>query len=616
MDGTLIDSMPLWKNYVTKYIEEKNLKLRHNPDVERDCRHMHIEEVAAYLSSHYPGYSTPEIRLEEMLAEIKQKYEFGYEHRDINVKPFIGKNFALLKSLKAAGIPMAVATATHRPIAEMILELTGLLPYFDAVLTTAEVGAGKEKPDVYFEAVHVLGGDVTAMSSRWQPWRKPSKAIGTCAVFEDAYICARTAKKAGFYTIVVEDSAARDKADKLRKLADLYVPNGHTVKFENGEFKMNKRDFHYDMPEELIAQTPLRYRDRSRMLCVSKSSDEFKHRQFMSLPYLLDPKDLLVFNDTKVIPARMHGKTYNRADRDYKETKCEILLLKQLTMDELTCTWECMVFPGRVLVPGTSAMIMGNLSAHVLETLPGGNRVIRFTCLRGPMTYALWLAGEMPVPPYIKRELHDREAYNTVYAKNIGSAAAPTAGLHFSHRVFFDLEALGTDTAYVTLHVGAGTFRPVKTENIDDHFMHKESYHVPLETIEKIAACKKRGGRVIAVGTTTVRTLESVNLENADSDLSGETDIFIRPGYEFKVVDGLVTNFHLPESTLIMLVSAFCTREKTLAAYEEAIREKYRFYSFGDAMLILDKFNDMFDADEEEFFYQSHRREYERYNKV
>ncbi len=342
---------------------------------------------------------------------------------------------------------------------------------------------------------------------------------------------------------------------------------------------MLKSDFYYDLPQELIAQTPIEPRDCSRLMKIDRKSGDIIHDRFYNICSYLKKGDLLVMNDSKVFPARIYGTKRSTG------VPIEFLMLKHIELDK----WEVMVRPGRRLKIGTVVDFSEELSAEILEVVEDGNRIVRFDC-KGVFFDVLDRIGQMPLPPYIKEKLKDKDRYNTIYCHREGSAAAPTAGLHFTERVFDSLREKGVDTAFVTLHVGLGTFRPVKEENILDHKMHVEHYSIPSETADKIKECKARGGRVIAVGTTSCRTLESA----ASSDVNGEikavsadTGIFIYPGYEFKAIDGLITNFHLPESTLIMLVSAFLGREKTLAAYKTAIEEKYRFFSFGDCMIIL-----------------------------
>lgn len=341
--------------------------------------------------------------------------------------------------------------------------------------------------------------------------------------------------------------------------------------------KILRSDFYYDLPEERIAQTPIEPRDQSRLMVVDRKSGALEHRRFYELPELLRKGDLLVMNDSKVFPARLYGIKRTTG------VHCEVLLLNRRTED----TWEALVRPGRRLKKGTVVDFSEELSAEILETVEGGNRIVKFH-FEGVFFEILERIGQMPLPPYITEKLKDRSRYNTIYSHELGSAAAPTAGLHFTENVFAGLREKGIDTAFVTLHVGLGTFRPVKEENILDHQMHAEHYTVPTETADKIRECRARGGRVIAVGTTSCRTLEAAARRHGEVvPCSESTDIFLYPGAEFRVIDGLITNFHLPESTLIMLVSAFLGREKTLSAYETAIRENYRFFSFGDAMMIL-----------------------------
>lgn len=336
---------------------------------------------------------------------------------------------------------------------------------------------------------------------------------------------------------------------------------------------MLKSDFFYDLPEELIAQTPVEPRDSSRLMKINRQSGEIVHDRFYNICGYLKKGDLLVMNDSKVFPARIFG-----VKRD-TGVPCELLLLKRRSLDE----WETMVRPGRRLKPGVIVDFPEGLSAEILETVDGGNRLVRFS-YDGDFYDILDRIGQMPLPPYITEKLKDKDRYNTIYCRETGSAAAPTAGLHFTEQVFDKVREMGVDTAYVTLHVGLGTFRPVKEDDILQHKMHTEHYSIPDETAAKIKACKERGGRVIAVGTTSCRTLESAA---QTGKLSDDTSIFIYPCYEFKCIDGLITNFHLPESTLIMLVSAFLGREKTLAAYKTAIEKRYRFFSFGDCMMII-----------------------------
>lgn len=339
---------------------------------------------------------------------------------------------------------------------------------------------------------------------------------------------------------------------------------------------MKTSDFYFDLPEELIAQTPLERRDASRLLCLDRWSGAREHRTFSELPELLHPGDCLVMNDSRVLPARLMGM---------RETGgvVEVLLLRDLGGGR----WECLTRPGRKTRPGTR-LIFGNgeLEAEVLEVAEGGNRIVEFK-YEGIFLEVLERLGKMPLPPYIKVELEDGERYQTVYSKEPGSAAAPTAGLHFTKELLARIADRGVRECFVTLHVGLGTFRPVKAEDIEEHEMHSEFCIMPEETARIITETKRSGGRVVCVGTTSCRTVESFANEDGTMDAkSGWTNIFIYPGYRFKCMDALVTNFHLPESTLIMLVSAFAGRENVLAAYEEAVRERYRFFSFGDAMFI------------------------------
>lgn len=340
---------------------------------------------------------------------------------------------------------------------------------------------------------------------------------------------------------------------------------------------MKTSDFYYDLPPELIAQTPLEQRDGSRLLTLDKRTGETGHGHFYDLPRLLRPGDCLVMNDSRVLPARLLGR------REPTGGAAEVLLL----VDRGDQVWECLVRPGRKVKPGTRLSFgEGALTAEVLETLEGGNRLIRFD-YEGIFLETLERLGKMPLPPYIKEELNDPERYQTVYSRQVGSAAAPTAGLHFTRELLDQIQAMGVSLCYVTLHVGLGTFRPVKEDEITDHEMHAEYCMIPQETADIINRTKQTGGRVVCVGTTSCRTIESWAGEDGTLKASaGWTDIFIYPGYRFKVLDALVTNFHLPESTLVMLVSALAGREHILAAYEEAVRERYRFFSFGDAMFI------------------------------
>lgn len=341
---------------------------------------------------------------------------------------------------------------------------------------------------------------------------------------------------------------------------------------------MTKSDYYFDLPEELIAQTPVEPRDSSRLMCLNRQTGEIAHHHFRDLTELLKPGDLLVVNDSRVLPARLYGQ------KEDTGANIEFLLLEQKEQKR----WEVMVKPGRRAKIG-SRFVFGDglLRAEVLDVLEGGNRLVEFEC-QGNIFSVLDQIGQMPLPPYITEKLQDKERYQTVYSHELGSAAAPTAGLHFTKELMARLESMGVKIAYVTLHVGLGTFRPVKEENILNHKMHSEHYHLPKETADLINETKKNGGRVIAVGTTSCRTLESVATFTGEiKEAEGWTNIFIYPSYEFKVLDGLITNFHLPESTLIMLVSAFAGYEHTMNAYHTAVAEKYRFFSFGDAMLIL-----------------------------
>lgn len=339
---------------------------------------------------------------------------------------------------------------------------------------------------------------------------------------------------------------------------------------------MLRSEFYYDLPQELIAQTPLEPRDRSRLMKIDRRTGEITHDHFYDLADYLREGDLLVMNDSKVFPARIIGV------KEETGVVCEFLLLEQHGND----TWEAIVRPGRRLKRGARVKFSDELTGEVLVVLPDGNRIVKFY-FDGVFFDILDRIGQMPLPPYITEKLKNKDRYNTIYCRETGSAAAPTAGLHFTDRVFDAIRAKGADTAFVTLHVGLGTFRPVKEENILDHKMHVEHFSIPAATAQKIKDCKKNGGRVIAVGTTSCRTLEACAQKYGDvRECSESTGIFIYPGYEFRVIDGLITNFHLPESTLIMLVSAFLGREKTLAAYRTAIEERYRFFSFGDSMFI------------------------------
>ena len=340
---------------------------------------------------------------------------------------------------------------------------------------------------------------------------------------------------------------------------------------------MKTSDFYYDLPQEQIAQTPIEPRDHSRMMVLHKDSDEIEHKHFYDIIDYLNEGDCLIVNDSRVIPARIYG---------YKEdtgAKIEFLLLRQLDGSR----WETLVKPGRKAKPGASFIFGdGLLKATVEEVAEDGNRIVSIEC-EDNIYSTLDKIGQMPLPPYITEKLEDKERYQTVYSHELGSAAAPTAGLHFTNELLERIKAKGVSIGYVTLHVGLGTFRPVKVEDVTKHKMHSEHYEVPAETAELIKTTKAAGKRVIAVGTTSCRTLESVAATGDIRACEGFTDIFIYPGFEFKVLDGLITNFHLPESTLIMLVSAFYGYDKTMKVYEIAVKEKYRFFSFGDAMAIL-----------------------------
>ena len=340
---------------------------------------------------------------------------------------------------------------------------------------------------------------------------------------------------------------------------------------------MKTSDFYYDLPPELIAQTPLEKRDESRLLCLDKATGEWSHHHFYELPDFLRPGDCLILNNSRVLPARLLGRRLPGGGA------CEVLLLQ----DKGDKVWECLVRPGKHLREGARVSFGdGELTAEIAEVLPDGNRLVRFD-YEGIFLEGLERLGKMPLPPYIKEELQDQERYQTVYSKVNGSAAAPTAGLHFTPELLERIAAKGVGVGYVTLHVGLGTFRPVKEDEIEQHDMHSEYCTIPQETADLINRTKANGGRVICVGTTSCRTIESWAGEDGTMTATGGwTNIYIYPGYRFKVMDALVTNFHLPESTLIMLVSALAGREHVLAAYEEAVRERYRFFSFGDAMFI------------------------------
>lgn len=341
---------------------------------------------------------------------------------------------------------------------------------------------------------------------------------------------------------------------------------------------MKKSDFYYDLPQELIAQTPVEPRNSSRLMKIDRQTGKITNDRFYNLCDYLKKGDLLILNDSRVLPARLYGEKKGTG------SGIEFLLLEQKG-DKL---WEIICRPGKKAKEGTEFIFGGGkLTAKVERVKDDGNRIVRFDC-EGSFFSVLDEIGQMPLPPYITEKLEDKERYQTVYSRELGSAAAPTAGLHFTKEMLDDVRRMGADIAYVTLHVGLGTFRPVKEDNILDHKMHSEHFELSAETAEKINRTKASGGRVISVGTTSCRTLESAEMENGlIKPGEGYTDIFIYPGYKFRVIDGLITNFHLPESTLIMLVSAFLGYEKTMNAYRTAVEEKYRFFSFGDSMAIL-----------------------------
>lgn len=340
---------------------------------------------------------------------------------------------------------------------------------------------------------------------------------------------------------------------------------------------MKTSDFNYELPQELIAQVPLERRDGSRLMTLSRETGEISHRHFFDLPQFLKKGDTLVLNDSRVLPARLYGK------RNPTGGAVELLLLKEHTDG----TWECLARPGRKLKPGAEVIFgEGELSATILEDLLEGKKLVQFH-YEGIFLEVLERLGKMPLPPYIKEELQNGERYQTVYSKVVGSAAAPTAGLHFTPELLDEIQAMGVKIAYVTLHVGLGTFRPVSVENVLEHHMHSEFCMISRETADILNETRQKGGRIICVGTTSCRTLESfANEDGSFEEKSGWTDIFIYPGYKFKAMDALVTNFHLPESTLLMLVSAFAGKEHVMNAYHKAVEERYRFFSFGDAMFL------------------------------
>ena len=340
---------------------------------------------------------------------------------------------------------------------------------------------------------------------------------------------------------------------------------------------MKTSDFYYDLPQEQIAQTPIEPRDHSRLMVLHRDNDEIEHCHFYDILDYLDEGDCLIVNDSRVIPARIYGV------KEDTGAKIEFLLLKQLSGNR----WETLVKPGKKAKIGAKFIFGdGLLKAEVVDIVEDGNRIVELQSEENIYT-TLDKIGQMPLPPYITAKLEDQERYQTVYSHELGSAAAPTAGLHFTNELLDKIRAKGVNIGYVTLHVGLGTFRPVKVDDVTKHKMHSEHYEIPAETAELIKQTKANGKRVIAVGTTSCRTLESVAASGEIRACDGFTDIFIYPGFEFKVLDGLITNFHLPESTLIMLVSAFYGYDKTMKAYEVAVKEKYRFFSFGDAMAIL-----------------------------
>ena len=337
---------------------------------------------------------------------------------------------------------------------------------------------------------------------------------------------------------------------------------------------MHVKDFNYDLPPELIAQHPMEPRDHSRLMLVDKTTGELEHKNFYNICDYLRADDLLVFNDTRVIPARLHGMKDTGA-------RVEVLLLTRLN----TTDWEALVKPGKKMRVGTKLFFSEELSCEVTANTDFGGRIVRFN-FEGIFEEILDRLGEMPLPPYITEPLADKERYQTVYSREKGSAAAPTAGLHFTTALMDKIRSIGAEEIFVTLHVGLGTFRPVSVDNIDEHIMHKEFYHVSKEAADKINQAKQEGRRIIAVGTTAVRTLEAAGESGVMLPGNNWTKIFIYPGYKFRFVDALITNFHLPQSTLLMLVSALSTRENMLNSYEIAVKERYRFFSFGDAMFI------------------------------
>ncbi len=340
---------------------------------------------------------------------------------------------------------------------------------------------------------------------------------------------------------------------------------------------MTTKDFYYDLPQELIAQHPLDDRAASRLLTLNRNTGELNHRHFRDIKDYLNPGDCLVMNNTRVIPARLYGVKEDTGG------KIEFLLLKRIDLN----TWNVILKPGKRARRGARFVFGGGLlRAEIIDVLPDGNRIVRFE-YSGVWEEILDTLGEMPLPPYIKEKLADKERYQTVYSKIEGSAAAPTAGLHFTNELINEIRDMGVNTAYLTLHVGLGTFRPVSVENVEEHVMHTEHFEVTEEAADTINKTRAGGGRIIAVGTTSVRTLEAVASPDGTMHAAmGDTNIFIYPGYKFKAVDAIITNFHLPESTLLMLVSAFAGKDKIMSAYRQAVAEKYRFFSFGDAMFL------------------------------
>ncbi|QNO15726.1 tRNA preQ1(34) S-adenosylmethionine ribosyltransferase-isomerase QueA [Alkalicella caledoniensis] len=340
---------------------------------------------------------------------------------------------------------------------------------------------------------------------------------------------------------------------------------------------MEVKDYDFYLPEKLIAQKPSERRDHSRLLVLSKESGNIEHKSFYECLEFLNPNDLIIFNDTKVLPARLFGNKVSGG-------KVEVMLLNEVAKG----TWECLAKPGKKLKEGTQILFSHGLEGIVEDDTEFGGKTIKFNMHGLDFLEAIDKIGELPLPPYIKEKPEDYGRYQTVYAQNVGAVAAPTAGLHFTEELLDKINAKGVETSFITLHVGLGTFRPVQVEKIEEHKMHSEFYSISKETVEAIKKCKERKGRVVAVGTTVVRTLETIaNLNDELTPTSGWTDIFIYPGYNFKIVNGLFTNFHLPKSTLVMLVSAFAGKEKVMNAYSEAVTEEYRFFSFGDGMLIL-----------------------------